>query len=124
MRQAYVIDTGGENYIIMITGGFVPIGSIGPSPLDNGVQVTDIDYLDILDVDDGFGNLIKTPILNPTKKADKQAANQAKQDAKDAAHDADKAKRDNLKALKNNDLNSLPKLRDALIEVMEVLGLR
>ena len=123
MNKVYVVDTGGENYIIRIAN-FVPQGSIGQSPMHEGKQVKDIDWLDILDVDDGFGNLVKTPTFNVTKKADKDAANQAAEDVKQAAIDARDAKLASLKGLNPESLTSLPAMRDALIDVMEYLGLR
>jgi hypothetical protein len=122
-NQAYVVDTGGENYIIMIANHRPP-GAIAISPLEDGEQVTDISWLDILDVDDGFGNLVKTPIVNPGKKASALAGRQAAEDARAAADQARQDRVDALKALNPGNLTTLPQIRDTLLEVMDLLGMR
>ena len=89
MKQAYVVDTGGENYIIMIAN-HVPRGSIGLSPMSEGKQVVDIDWLDIVDAPDGLGGTVKSPVVNPTKKQNKVSA-QTTESNKKIAEAADKA---------------------------------
>jgi hypothetical protein len=123
------------NYLVVLLDGTKAIAKRGRKPVGDDIQesvlIDDVlalepaEALDVLDVDDGFGGTIRQAVLNDAKKTTFLANKQAAFDQIQADSDAKEAKIANIKALNpNTDLNSIPQLRDALIEVMEVLGLR
>ena len=121
MNKAYVIDVDGTYYSVI--ANHRPKDAVVEMPKENGEYVTDIDWVDVLDV---FvdGETVKQAVVNPTKKADKLAALQAEEDAKAAAQADRQAKADALRAKGPGDLATLPQMRDAIIQILDYLELR
>lgn len=112
---------------VIIGSSQVPIDAIAEAPIEDGKPVEDIDWLDILDVDDGLGNIQKIAVVNPTKKQaklDAQAAKKAAQEAEKAAKEAEKqAKVDKIKGLKVSDLKNEADIKQAIVDILDYLEL-
>jgi thioredoxin-like negative regulator of GroEL len=121
MKKKYIVDDGQGGFAMVVTSGFRPANAVAIA----SDEARDITEVTVLDVDDGFGGTRKEAQLDQAAKdANDAAAASALADAQ-AKIDAKEAKIANLKALNpNTDLNSIPQIRAALIEALEVLGLR
>lgn len=112
---------------VVIGGSPRPAAAIAPAPMEDGEPVLDADWLDVLEVDDGLGNIQLQAIVNPTKKQaklDAQAAEKAAQEAEKAAKEAEKkAKVDKIKGLKVSDLKNEADIKKAIVDILDYLEL-
>ena len=121
MKKAYVIEAGNE-YFVHFTSGR-PKNSVCEMPKEDGKYVTDIDLVDIVEVE-VEGEMYKKAIFSEAKKEAKMAVLAQKKADMEAKQAARQAKIDALKALSDDDLKTLPQMKDAIIEILDHLGLR
>jgi len=118
MQESWVLKQSvGVYSITTITEGHRPSKALFLSPEDNGVQVRHIEWLDVA-VDE------LSAVVNPTKKAAHIAIFQAEDSARDTAESLRQTKLAELKAIGPGNLTTLPDMRDALLKVMDFLGLQ
>lgn len=82
MNKAYIVDPNGDENYIIVKANHRPKGTVAIAPIEDGKPVTDIDWLDINEIDDGFGGKIKQAVVNETKKTNKQAQLQVELNAR------------------------------------------
>lgn len=125
-RKPYVIELE-DGSLSTVIANFRPPNAVTVLPIENGVPVTDLDLVDILDVDDGTGTIQKQAVVNPTKKQaklDAKAAAEAAKVAEKAAKDAEKkAKVDKIKGLKVSDLKNEADIKQAIVDILDYLEL-
>lgn len=98
--------------------GFVPENSMpAPDATRSHLEIS------IVEIDDGFGNLSKQAILDPVKVASFDALLLQEEADRDAEVVAKQARKDKAAALRSADLNSIPQLKQAIIEILDYLEL-
>ena len=111
-RKSWVIKEGAVFRVH--TGIGKPPGALYLSPIHEGKQVRDGDWLDFTDSE---------ATVNAGKKAAKMVALQAEADADQARLDSGAARADKIRGKKVADLTGLPEIKQTIEDILDYLGL-
>jgi hypothetical protein len=122
MSKTYYVRGPEGSYTISGYFGQVPSDAVCRAPMEDGQIVRDVDWLDIIEVEDE-GSITKQAIVNPTKKAAKLALAQAARDERAALAAQKEVLYNNLKGKKSGDLKNEEDIKKAIEDILDYLGL-